>query len=315
MFESGQRHRQAPCRWGAISRSAGHIILRALVGRLGEDVVGAVELDQIAEIHEGRVLAGARRLLHVVGNDGDAIVGRQFLDQFLDLGGRDRVERGSRLVEQQHGGLDRHGAGDAQALLLAAGKAEARLVDLFLDLVPERRLAQRRLDAAVHLGLGQLLVEADAEGDVLVDRHREGCRLLEHHADAGAQPVQVFVPVEDVVAVEQHLAGDALARVEIVDAVEDAQQGRLAATRRPDEGGDRLVAQLQIDALQRLVAIGVIEVHVLDIYLDRLVHRRPLLGGGCSGRAHLGSGIYHVHGALLTRLAVCRRRPASGQRC
>ena len=46
--------------------------------------------------------------------------------------------------------------------------------------------------------------------------------------------------VEDVVAVDQHLAGGALARIEIVDAVEDAQQCGLAAARRADEGGDLL---------------------------------------------------------------------------
>jgi hypothetical protein len=42
------------------------------------------------------------------------------------FGGRDRIERGRRLVEQQHLGLHRDPARDAQALLLPAGKAEAR---------------------------------------------------------------------------------------------------------------------------------------------------------------------------------------------
>ena len=96
----------------------------------------------------------------------------------------------------------------------------------------------------------QLLVELDAEGDVLVDRHREGRRLLEHHADARAQQIQVEPRIEDVLAVEQHLALGALAGIEVVHAVEHAQQRGLAAAGRADEGGDLLVGQVEIDALQ-----------------------------------------------------------------
>ena len=43
----------------------------------------------------------------------------EVVHQILDRGCRDRVERRRRLVEQQHLGLDRDRAGDAEALLLA----------------------------------------------------------------------------------------------------------------------------------------------------------------------------------------------------
>ena len=52
----------------------------------------------------------------------------QFVDQFLDLRRGDRVERRAGFVHQQHLGRGRDGAGDAQALLLAARQAGARLV-------------------------------------------------------------------------------------------------------------------------------------------------------------------------------------------
>ena len=96
------------------------------------------ELDQLAEIHEGGEVGDARRLLHVVGDDDDRVVVLQLVDQLLDLGGRDRIERRARLVEQDHLGPHRDGAGDAQALLLAAGQAEAVGAELVLDLVPQR---------------------------------------------------------------------------------------------------------------------------------------------------------------------------------
>ena len=71
-------------------------------------------------------------------------------DELLDSRGRDRVERRGRLVEQQHLGLYRDAARDAQPLLLAARKARAALPQLVLHLVPQRALAQRPLDALVH---------------------------------------------------------------------------------------------------------------------------------------------------------------------
>src|SRR4029079_11079787 len=93
--------------------------------------------DQLAQIHEGGEIGGARGLLHVVGNNGDSVVALQDVDQFLDLGGRDRIERGARLIEQNDFRLNGDGSGDAEPLLLTAGKAEAAGVELVLDLIPQ----------------------------------------------------------------------------------------------------------------------------------------------------------------------------------
>src|ERR1700730_15985749 len=232
---------------------AGDVVLGASIARRGENLVGLVELDQLAEIHEGGLVRDARRLLHVMGDDGDGVVLRQFLDQFLDLGGRNRVQRRARFVEQDHLGPHRNGAGDAEPLLLAAGQAQARSVELVLDLVPQRTATQRLFDAAVHLGFGDLLIEADAEGDVFIDRHRKRRRLLEHHADAGPQQIEIELGVENVGLVEHQLTGGALAGIEVVHPVEYPQQGRLAAAGRPDEGGDAMGAEREVDVLQRMV--------------------------------------------------------------
>ena len=69
-------------------------------------------------------------------HDGDRVVFLQLLDQFLDLGGRNRIERRARLVEQDDFRTDGNCARDTQALLLAARQAEAAGVQLVLDLVP-----------------------------------------------------------------------------------------------------------------------------------------------------------------------------------
>src|SRR3954468_8366786 len=106
----------------ALAEPAGDVVLGSSIARRGENLVGVVELDQFAEIHEGGLVGDARRLLHVMGNDGDGVVLRQLLDQFLDLRGRDRIERRAGLVEQNHFGPHRNGTSDAEPLLLAAGQ-------------------------------------------------------------------------------------------------------------------------------------------------------------------------------------------------
>src|ERR1700730_7162753 len=90
---------------------AGDVVLGTSIARRGEDLVGFVEFDQLTEIHEGCLVRDARGLLHVVGDDGDRVVLRQFLDQFLDLGGRNRIERRAWLIEQNNLGPNGDGAG------------------------------------------------------------------------------------------------------------------------------------------------------------------------------------------------------------
>src|SRR5689334_14422551 len=102
------------------TEAAGDVVLRARVARRHEDLAGLIELDQLAEIHEGGVIGDARRLLHVVGDEHDRVLVLELRDQLLDLGGRDRVERRARLIEQDHVGLHRDSAGDAKPLLLPA---------------------------------------------------------------------------------------------------------------------------------------------------------------------------------------------------
>src|SRR5262249_13647426 len=99
------------------TKSASDVILGLLVLGLDEDRIGHVELDQLSEIHVRRVVGDPRSLLHIVRDDDYGEVLLQLVQQLLDLGRGDRVERGRRLVEQYHLRLDGDAAGDAQALL------------------------------------------------------------------------------------------------------------------------------------------------------------------------------------------------------
>src|SRR5579863_9406419 len=264
-----------------LAESAGDVILRALIVRRGEYFAGRIVVDQLTEIHEGGELRYPRRLLHVVSNDRDRIVVSQLVDQFLDLSGRNRIERRAGLIEQDHFGTHGDGAGDAQPLLLTAGQALSVGGELILDLFPQRRAPQRRFHAAIELGFRQTLVQPDAEGDVLVDRHRERRGLLKHHADARAQQIEVLLRRQNIDAVEQHFAGRMLMRIKIVHSVEHAQQGRFAAAGGADEGGDLVHIKRQADRLERpRVAIEEIQIADRDL-LDQsgAVGRRMADGG------------------------------------
>ena len=93
-----------------------------------------------------------------MGDDHDREALAQLVDQFLDLGRRDRVERGGGLVKQQDFGPHRNGARDTQSLLLTARQRQGAVVELVLDLVPQRGLPQRVLDPVVDLRFRQALI-------------------------------------------------------------------------------------------------------------------------------------------------------------
>ncbi|MNZ94954.1 hypothetical protein D3C78_1140760 [compost metagenome] len=206
-------------------------------------------------------------------HDDHRVVVLQLGDQLFDLGRGNRIQGRAGLVEQQHFGLDRNAARNAQALLLAAGQARAALLQLVLDFIPQRCLAQRPFDAVVHVGGAEVFEQFDAKSDVVVDRHRERRGLLEDHADLGTDQRHILLAGQQVFAVEQDFAFGALIGVQLVHAVEGTQQRGLAAARRADESRDFLFGNVQVDVLER-VELAVIEVQV--------AHRQ--LGRGKSGR-------------------------------
>ena len=227
---------------------------------LSKSCVGRAALDDAARAallgqEERRLLGHPGRLLHVVGDDHDRHLGPELGDRLLDPAGRGRVERRARLVHQQHLGADGQGPGDAQPLLLTAGEGGARAVQAVLDLVPQPGPDQaapppgRSARDLADLGVG----EGQAGGDVVGDRHgRERVGLLEDHADLLAHVGQPVARRVDVLAVEEHLAGQLGAGHRLVHPVEDPQEGRLAAARRPDEGGHRGRRHRQGDVVEHL---------------------------------------------------------------
>src|SRR4051812_40866547 len=119
----------------ALPELARDVLLGPRVRRRGEDGLGRGVLDELAGEEERGRVGHARGLLHVLRDDDDREARLEVVDELLDAQRGDRVERRARLVHEDHLGLHGDRAGDAQALLLAAGQADAGLAEPVLDLL------------------------------------------------------------------------------------------------------------------------------------------------------------------------------------
>jgi hypothetical protein len=160
------------------------------------------------------------------------------------------IKRGRRLVQQQYLGLDRKGSGQAEQLLLTAGKPERRVLEPVADGIPETDLGQPvPRDFPEPVPTGQPV--STGPGDHVVhDGHRERVGPLEEHADLAPQGHQLDARVPDAPPVQQHVAGVPVAGHLVVHPVECPQQGGLARASRPEQRGHHAMLDFQRDVAQ-----------------------------------------------------------------
>ena len=149
-----------------------------------------------------------------------------------------RVERGERLVEQQHARLDRERARQGDALLHAARE----LVRIALARVPEPDELEQLADPLPPVGL-RLAPDPQPVLDVLLGGHvREEAVGLEDHphvALVGRRARQVL-PVDDDPS-----------GVGLVEAGDEAQRRRLAAAARAEQRDELPRVEREVDPLER----------------------------------------------------------------
>src|SRR5437867_6539426 len=172
------------------AEAAGDVGLRARITGSGEELRRGAELDELPNEQERREVADARGLLHIVGDDSDGADVFQLHQQFFNFGSADGIERGAGFIEEENFGLDGKSAGDAQALLLAAGEIVRRLVEMVFDFVPERRVPQAFFDRFGDGNFGA--VDSQAVGHVIEDGLGEGIRALKDNAEAAAKGGKVL---------------------------------------------------------------------------------------------------------------------------
>ena len=204
-------------------------VLDELVGRVHQQLGrGRVLGDLAALAHDRDPVAHLDRLVDVVGDEEDGLADLRLQAQELVLQALavDRVDRAEGLVHQHHQRVRRQGAGDADALLLAAGEL--------------RRVALGEVgvepDQGQQLGAprrGALLLPAEQlghGGDVLGDRAvGEEADLLDHVADLAPQLRRVAVA-------HRVLADEDVALGHLDRAVDHPHRRRLAAAARARRG-------------------------------------------------------------------------------
>ena len=150
------------------------------VGRAAIEPLRRIDLADAAARHHRDAVGQRQRLALVMGDEdrGDAEPALDFLDLDLHRGAQILVERGERLVEQQHLGLDHQRARQRHALLLAAGQLP-RLAVLEAGKLHHRQHVGDALPDLVLADAARL----QAIGDVVGDIHmREQRVILEHDA-------------------------------------------------------------------------------------------------------------------------------------
>src|SRR6478672_3718920 len=283
-------------------------VLGPVRGRVREELLGGVLLDDRAVGHEHDAVRGGAGKAHLVGDDDHrhALLGE--VDHHVeDLLDHLRVECGGRLVEEHHLRLHRQCTGDRDPLLLAAGELSGVLLGLVADADPVEQLARLLLG-------GFLLLPADldrAERDVLEDRLvGEEVEALEHHPDLGAQRGEGLALLRQRLAVERDRA-----LVDRLEAVDRAAQRRLARARRADDHDDLAALHGEVDVLEG-VELSEVLLHVAQ-HDEGLApggrdgsrflrgHRRNLSAGGPFGPCRMARTDHH-------RVVTI---PASGSQC
>ncbi len=220
----------------------GHVI----VGRPQQDVGGGAELYDVPALHDGDAVADLQRLRQVVADKDDGLVkfALQIEQIVLELVADQRIQGGERLIHQQDVGVGGERAGEADALLHAAGQFLHGLVgparqpdhgELLVDDAGALRSAhaaqfEPEADIVAHAAPGQ-----QAE---LLEHHRNG---VEPNVAQGGGSARRHVDRLAAVMHEDAAAGDA------VQAVDRPEHGRLARTRQAHQHADLTAADVEID--------------------------------------------------------------------
>ncbi len=155
------------------------------------------------------------------------------------------VEVRQRLVEKQHVGAGRDGAGESHALLLTTGE----LAGAALDESVERQSVRDRLGRGAALGLPHA-ADPQRVGDVVADIHvREQRVVLEDHRDAALARLRI----RNVFLADRELSGgDAL------QTRDRPQQRGLPAAGGAEEREELAVRDLDVDTVDAAHPAGVL---------------------------------------------------------
>jgi hypothetical protein len=255
-----------------------------------------------ARLVEGVDLVHLQAARHVVGDEEHRRLALQLVHGLREVLRGLRIQAAGGLVEEQDARTLEDGAGDGEALLLAAGEADAVLADLGLVTLGQL------VDNVVNLGdPGRLddVVEAGTRiggEQVLVDGAAEKIRFLGH--DAEILPQLVGGEMTDIAAVDLDAAFFGL-----IEAEQQLGEGALARTRRTGQDGELAGLQAEIEVAAQPGAVGRVA-EGKALYADfALALRRA---GGREGH-RLGRTVHDVAQALDGDIRLLELLPKRGE--
>lgn len=120
------------------SETSGYIVLCRFLLRVRKDLLRVAKLHHLPHIEKRRLITDTCSLLHIVRHNHNGIPFFQLVYQLFHLCRRNRVERRSRFVHQQHRRRYSHCACDTKTLLLSAGQGKSRFFQFVLHFIPKR---------------------------------------------------------------------------------------------------------------------------------------------------------------------------------
>ncbi|EMF03274.1 hypothetical protein F518_22560 [Serratia marcescens VGH107] len=224
--------------------------------RLSQHLPGVALFDDLPVDHKHHPIRRFARKADFMRDDHqrDAQI-RQSLNHVQHFTDQLGIERGGRLIEQDHLRVQRQRARDGDALLLAAGE----VARIGIRLVAQPDGIQQLIGHRLRPFAGVNFVHHRRFDDVFQHRQvREQVEVLEHVADVDALPenglfLQLVQPVA-LAAVTDVVAVDAdKALVHALQVVDRPQQRRFARAGRAEDHGYGAWLQRQADVVQRLV--------------------------------------------------------------
>ena len=279
--------------------------------RVSEQLARCPALDDRAAVDERHLVRDLARELELVRHDhhGPALA-RELLDQRQHLPDELRIQRGRRLVEQQELRSEREGAHDPDPLLLPAGQ----LVRIAARLVRQPDAVEQDERLGCHRGPRAPLHDDGTFRHVLQDGLvRKQVVVLEDHRGAVAQGRELLLrgfPGEVQRQTARQVDRPAVGPLQAVQA---AQDRRLARSRGTDEGEHLAAGDGEVDGVEHAIrpeALGQAAHGQQRIGLQR-VGRQTIGGGGVSGR-HSGPIVSRARSACWTargRSPSTRARP------
>jgi hypothetical protein len=186
----------------------------------------------------------------------------ELAEDLFDAHGGDGIDGDGELVEAEDFGVVGEGAGEGEALLLAAGEVGAGEGQAVLDLVPEHGAAEAGFDDVVEFGFSGDARAAGGEGDVFADGEGEADREGGDHADAAAERVEIGASGNGF-AVDGDGAGEGGVGDEVDGAVETAEEGGFAGLGGSDDGEDLVGHDVEVEAVEDFDAV-IGEAEILD---------------------------------------------------